>query len=570
MTETERLPGVPSALWKYPLFSSRGKGACQTLAGRVRLTFLFTDIPGYHWSFREKQEAKELHAQAMKLVARDARRFGIPLELRTDYISSSVNEEVTMGNSIAWADKALAGAQMPGYSDAGALLKKRFGVDSTPICFCINGPGRSFAQCDGATEFVVLFSQNSLFHELCHLYGASDFYFPEKLSELVNTYYPNSIMRGSSTENPEVDGFTAYLMGWTDKLMGRDQQFLKELEKIPLSDFTEAVQTEHFTGDATNLRTRSGIYTGPMVDGQPHGRGKYVYNSGAIYEGEFVRGEYHGQGVYTDKEKNRRIGTFVRDKLEGEAKIIYADGGRFQGRFENDVREGFGTMMWEDGSRYSGDYRDGQRTGYGTYFWPDGTYYEGEFLNGQCHGLGTKTQPDGTSYEGQYRNGNSHGKGVYRFPDGAYYDGQFQEGKFHGYGEHHYSDGGVYKGEYVNDKRSGKGIFLWPDGTRYEGQFLNSYFHGKGIYRFPDGSFYDGQFQDGKFHGYGEHHYADGRRFKGDYVCGKRSGKGILIWPDGNRFEGEFRDGLKHGYGTYTFPDGSKKTGRWENDNFMG
>lgn len=547
MTETERLPGIPPALWKCPLFSSRRTGGCQTMTGRIRLTFIFTDIPGYRWSYREKQEAKEVHAQSLKLVERDARRFGIRLDIRTDYISSSTNQEVTMSNSADWAGKALAGAQLPGYADAGTLLKKRFGVDSAPICFCINGPGRSFAHCDGATEFIVLFTQNSLFHELCHLYGAEDYYFPEKLAELVGKYYPNSIMRGSSTENPEVDSFTAYLIGWTDKLVGRDQQFLKELEKIPLSDFTEAKKIEHFTGDAANLRTRQGTYTGPMVDGEPHGRGKYVYHSGSGYEGEFVRGRFHGQGVYTDKEKNRWIGTYVLGKLEGEAKILYADGGRFQGRFENDIREGFGTMMWADGSRYSGDFRNGQRTGYGVYSWPDGAGYEGECLDGELHGLGIRTFANGCSYEGSFCKGKLEGKGVYRFPNGAYYEGQFRNGNFHGYGEYHYADGGVYKGEFVNDKRTGKGVCLWSDGSRYEGEFRDGLRWGRGTMVWPSGS-----------------------RYVGEYVNDLISGQGTYRFPDGSSYTGQFRDGHKHGYGTYTFPDGSKKTGHWDQDKFIG
>jgi hypothetical protein len=443
------------------------------MTGRIRLTFLFTDIPGYRWTYREKQDAKEVYAKALKLVARDAQRFGIRFDMKTDYISSSVQEEVAMGNCVDWAEKALAAAQLPGYHDAGSLLKKRFGVDSAPLCFCINGPGRSFAHSGGNTEFIVLFTQEALFHELCHLYGAKDFYYPEKLSDLAKEYYPNSVMLDDTHPQVCVDNFTAYLIGWTDKLVGRDQQFLKELEKIPLSDFTEGRKIEHFTGDAVNLRTRVGIYTGPMVDGDPNGRGRYVYHFGAVYDGEFLRGQYHGKGEYTDKEKNRRIGTFVLGKLEGDGKIIYANGDRFQGRFENDVWEGYGTLMWADGSRYSGDFRGGRRTGYGVYFWADGTCYEGEFLNGECHGLGTKTLANGATCEGLFCNGKLSGKGTYRFPTGAFYTGQFQDSLFQGYGEYHFSDGAIYKGNFEKDQRTGQGVCQWPDGSSYSGQFLN-------------------------------------------------------------------------------------------------
>ena len=491
LTETERFPGLAPALRTHPLMNSRKVGSCGTMTGSIYLAFLFVDTPDHPWTSKDKKSSTEVHGQALKRLLRDARKRNVPLTIHTQYMNSRVDSGVTMSDHGPWVEKVLKNAGLPPLKEVHSYLTKKAGTDSATLCFCVNGLGRSFA-CTGIEEYIILFEPDALFHEFCHLYGASDFYFPEQLAKLAKKYYPHSIMLGSSTEDPEVDGLTAYLISWTDILSKHEQNFLKELEKIPLEHFKEGRETEHFTGDAVNLRTRRGVYTGKMVDGIPQGYGKYVYHDGASYEGVFEAGYYHGQGQRTDTDKNRSIGTFVKGQLEGEGTILYADGGRFQGMFSKGVREGFGTMMWPSGDRYSGNYNQGKRTGYGTYTFPDGSRYEGEFL----------------------------------------------DGKYHGRGEDYYADGAVYKGEYVMGKRTGHGILTHPDGFSYTGQFLDGKFHGRGTTVWPDGNSYTGQFQNGLRHGHGTYRYPDGSTYVGQYREGKKYGKGVYTFSDGSKNSG--------------------------------
>ncbi len=569
ITETDRFPGLSPSLQQHPLMKSRKTGACSVMKGSILLTFLFADIPGHPWTAADKKSALEVLMESLKPLLRDARSRNIPLKIQTQHLACRVDTGVTMSDHDPWVEKALKSAGLPPLKDVHTHLARKAGTDGAVICFCVNSLGRSFAV-SGANEYIILFEPESLFHEFCHVYGASDFYYPEKLAELAKKFYPNSIMLSSSTETPGVDGITAYLIGWTDTLSRREQDFLKELEKIPLSHFTEGREKEYTTGDVTNFRTRNGVYTGHMVDGNPQGRGRYVYDSGIICEGEFESGYLHGQGERTDAAKNRSIGTFVKGKLEGEGTILYANGNRFQGMFSKGAREGFGTMMWASGDRYSGNYVQDKRSGYGTYSFPDGSRYEGEFLDGKYHGQGENyyasgavyrggydqdqmsgqgviTWPNGASYRGQFLQGKFHGKGEYRYADGGRYVGQYREDLRHGYGELYYADGGMYKGYFEKDQRSGKGIKLWPDGTRYEGDFRNDVKWGKGTMTWPNGSSYTGEF-----------------------VNDLRTGQGTYRFPDKSTYTGQFREGRKHGHGTYTFPDGSKKTGRWDNDKFIG
>ena len=477
MTEAERFPGLPPALRYHPLMRSRKTGTCAVMKGTILLTFLFTDIPGCVWSAADRKAAAEAFTKSLQPLLRDSRNYGVPLKIKTQFLTSRVGQGVTMSNHGPWVEKALKAAGLPSTKEVQRHLAKATGADSAAVCFCVNGPGRSFAV-SGASEYIVLYESNALFHEFCHLYGASDFYYPEKLAQLTQRVYPNSIMLSSSFENPRVDGITAYLIGWTDALPRREQDFLRELEAIPLSHFTEEREKEYTTGDVANFRTRHGVYTGHMVDGVPHGKGKYHYDSGVFYEGEFQSGWYHGQGLFMDKEKNRTIGTYVKGKLEGEAKIIFANGDRFQGMFRRDVREGFGTMMWTSGDRYSGEYQNGTRTGYGTYSFPSGDRYEGQFLDGQLHGKGELRYANGNCYVGEFRKDAKWGKGTMTW-----------------------SDGSCYIGEFVNDQRSGEGTYYFPNKSTYVGQFLDGRKHGYGTYTFPDGSKKTGRWDKDKFIG---------------------------------------------------------------------
>ena len=107
------------------------------------------------------------------------------------------------------------------------------------------------------------------------------------------------------------------------------------------------------------LPHHQGYYTGPMVAGQPHGKG--VINS---------------------------FKTTTDDDAFNEETRKWKNGDSFEGIFVNGVRSGFGIKKNQDGSWFEGEYKDGVPNGKGTYFWADGATYVGEFINGQYSGYG--------------------------------------------------------------------------------------------------------------------------------------------------------------------------------------
>lgn len=262
-------------------------------------------------------------------------------------------------------------------------LERDWGVASAPVVFVLNKPGRAAAYSsysEGAEEYLTVYSSeySTFCHELLHLYGARDYYYPMAVSDAAATFLPDSIMLSGGT----VDELTAYTVGWTKSLGRQAIGFLRATSHLTQKDLDEAAQAEQLTGYGTKYYADGGVYIGYMEFGTPVGRGEYRSAAGNVYKGEFQNGKFHGYGVYT-----------------------YADGGVFEGYFADGSFHGIGIMTWANGDRYQGEYQNGARTGQGVYWWSMGDRYEGGFQNGKLHGYGTYYYASGSSISGYWENG---------------------------------------------------------------------------------------------------------------------------------------------------------------------
>jgi hypothetical protein len=123
------------------------------------------------------------------------------------------------------------------------------------------------------------------------------------------------------------------------------------------------------------------VYTGGVLNGQMHGKGKSTWSDGTVLEGDWVHNRLHGKGKMTSQE------------------------GVYEGDFVDGLSSGKGKMTYADGQVYEGDYADGMRTGRGKMTNAAGAVYEGGFVDGKFHGKGKITNPDGSVYEGDFADG---------------------------------------------------------------------------------------------------------------------------------------------------------------------
>ena len=73
-------------------------------------------------------------------------------------------------------------------------------------------------------------------------------------------------------------------------------------------------------------------YTGQIVEGLMHGRGRLTYDENHYYDGDWVKGKRHGRGIYLNND-TKYEGTFDNDRINGVGTCWYPNGNRFEGQF---------------------------------------------------------------------------------------------------------------------------------------------------------------------------------------------------------------------------------------------
>ncbi len=291
----------------------------------------------------------------------------------------------------------------------------------------------------------------------------------------------------------------------------------------------DAIVTVKFTAKLGG----EGMYSGPLKDGKPEGKGKVIFESGGAYEGDFHNGWRHGKGIH----------------------------------------------VWANGDRYEGDFREDMRTGNGVLSYTDGRRFEGEFLNGSSHGKTRLFFPNGDTLEGIWEKGKvaANKPNIYSFANGDRLECEGWDGGSHGKGIYYWADGRVEEMTY----RHGFQVqevsdldYTDPDGDRgkYTGLLWKGVADGYGVMVYEDYARYgkyEGEWKEGKRMGHGVYTWANGSRYKGDFVDGKRTGHGVYTWANGNRYEGKWIDNKRHGRGVFYSANGQKKEQNWDHDKLL-
>jgi len=520
---------VPEHLRSNYFLTYKEQGCCKTLSGAVHVTVVMISDSVSSWDNGavSKLEAS-LNASALDIVS-EAKNYGTQVSLSFSYHHASLSGDICSGDySNDWQEPALTSAGLPGLSQIHDHVTATYQVKEAPVVFAFNKDSRAYASV-GGNEFLVLFTDDdfgAFQHELTHVFGAHDYYYPVEIKSLANTYLPDSIMNSGETADP----LTAYLIGWTATLADTAISFLENTNTITSAYMAEQGKLESFTGYGTKV-TDYGTYTGDMVRGVFHGTGTLTYNNGGWYTGSWNNGAWSGKGS--------------------------------------------GKTVFDDGGVYEGDYLNGNRHGTGTYTYPDGAVYTGGWSENDQDGTGTIRYPNGSWYTGGWNDGNwsGNGNGEWFYDDGGVYEGAFLNGQLHGTGTYTYANGNWYSGGWNNGNwaGSGKGKWKYDDGSVYEGGFLNGQFHGTGTYTYANGGWYSGGWTNGQRSGNarGKEIYNNGI-YEGDLLNGSRHGQGTYTWTNGDSYTGQWVNGERTGYGTYTWSDGSKQSGTWQDGKFIG
>ncbi len=358
---------LPKEIEGHLALNARNIGDCYKLKGNLHILLIYISDPESNWTQAEKESRRaDLEAQAAALT-NAAEEYNTSLSIsfeeaaaELDYVEKDLESMLENEGDYFYVETVLDKAGYGQPSVINERLKRESGADEATVIFLYNRPGRAYAlQNEGLAgyEFAVLYDDHTAFmHELCHIFGAVDYYIPAAYEEVALEIFPESLMLNS--EYGQVDSLTAFLIGWESRLSEDALEFLNKTVHIDEDTIAEESEMNSFTGFAEDYPLGEHTYTGELEDGEPHGQGTMYYNDGSTYEGNW----------------------------------------------NHSIKEGYGEYRWNNGDVYRGNWEGDTMSGYGTIIWADGTVYEGSFSNGIMHGRGKQTGY-GYSVEGQWENG---------------------------------------------------------------------------------------------------------------------------------------------------------------------
>jgi hypothetical protein len=99
---------------------------------------------------------------------------------------------------------------------------------------------------------------------------------------------------------------------------------------------------------AFSFGERTGVYTGDMVDGLPHGYGTFESRNaqgvGWVYEGGWEMGHLMGEGTTTFETGYKETGWYENDNLNGQGSLYQDDVRTYDGEFTDNTPDGQGTL----------------------------------------------------------------------------------------------------------------------------------------------------------------------------------------------------------------------------------
>jgi len=98
-------------------------------------------------------------------------------------------------------------------------------------------------------------------------------------------------------------------------------------------------------------------YTGGILNGKCHGKGKLTFENGEVYEGDFVDDKPQGKGKQTVENGDVYEGDFIDGKPQGKGKFTYSNGGVYEGDVVYNMRHGKGKFTF-GGDVFEGDFVD--------------------------------------------------------------------------------------------------------------------------------------------------------------------------------------------------------------------
>lgn len=218
----------------HPLLTKKDFGFSKALRGHVMCNVVFVDDLQRHWSAPEKQEFMKKMREAMSILENEAATEKTCLRFTfrecayfcdTDLANSKNATSFPHGMDRFYAEHE-------GFPSPEAFFtarKQSWEADELALIFV----GKHFFRAHAiwhllGNEYCCLYdscSVHTIMHELLHLFGAQDLYYPAEIKDIAEFCFPSALMGSAGTY---IDSLTKFLIGWRDYLSADAQFFLEQ------------------------------------------------------------------------------------------------------------------------------------------------------------------------------------------------------------------------------------------------------------------------------------------------------------------------------------------------------
>lgn len=248
-----------SLLRNHNFLMNRNKGSSRRLRGNVLMELVYVEDRDSTWEQSEKDRFFSVFKSAMMGINGQAADLGVELLISAisgKYVyTGEIDGTNIFSDVIPSIYRDYMGRQ--GFGDTESFFRSRknmYGMDELAVVFVIEERFRAYAMTGGTMEYCVLTNDSdahAIGHEMLHLFGAADLYYPYQVWGLTMEYFPNTIM--CTYEGMEVDPLTQFLVGWRDDLSPKAREFMGKLEDYTVQRGREALTIELYRGRESEL-----------------------------------------------------------------------------------------------------------------------------------------------------------------------------------------------------------------------------------------------------------------------------------------------------------------------------
>ena len=230
--------------------SKRDVGSARKFEGTIAVYHLFANDSQASWSESEKNEILSRLSQAYAFLNHQAELHGKKINF-IEQIGPTVNSKPRLPTGTfvdpTWTEQVIRKGSGLESQELISRLKQAHKADNAIICIHVNKPALSYNLAfykNVADEFtaerMVCFSTYpdtrptsaaTYAHEILHLFGAGDLYFPydkdDYRKQVAKRYFPNDVMFrvDYNLYRLNVGAFTAYRIGWRNEIDSAHKMF---------------------------------------------------------------------------------------------------------------------------------------------------------------------------------------------------------------------------------------------------------------------------------------------------------------------------------------------------------